>query len=310
LSEPEEKSVQNRLEDWWLIIKERQEKSHSKLTVFMSEIARLSSDGLDRIFGKKLISAQSIVVSACYSLASIFLLGSFLLVYSKSPDMAGPIVFFFIAVALVVFATFSGKAAEGCFVFVVVLSIAILWGIFSYVISKEGPTKIFKGAGFLLALVFPIASDFFFIAITRRLLRWSAGVDSFGKIIAIIIVNNALAFALFLGPFLLLYWEPSWIHPYLQDFYIGFPAGLIVGSNLTVLLPALVFVLLAFIMLVHRLFWPALHRPIYALQRFSVFQHRKVCGILGCTILATSLRGLGANHVLLDILNGLKIFFG
>ena len=47
LTEPEEESIQNRLEDWWLTIKERQEKSHSKLTVFMREIARLSSDGLE-----------------------------------------------------------------------------------------------------------------------------------------------------------------------------------------------------------------------------------------------------------------------
>jgi hypothetical protein len=212
LTEPEEESIQNRLEDWWLTIKERQEKSHSKLTVFMREIARLSSDGLDRVFGKKLISTQSIVVSACYSLASILLLGFLITIHAKSPDTAsnivGAVVFLLVAIALVFFATRHANEAGGCFIFIIFFSIVMLYSFGSNFVSKEGPIGVLKVTGFLVAILFPVASDIFFIAITRRLLRWGAHMDSFGKIICIIIVNNVLAFTLFFGPVLLLYWEP------------------------------------------------------------------------------------------------------
>ena len=166
LTEPEEESIQNRLEDWWLRIKEHQQKSQSKLTVFMREIARLSSAGLDHVFGKKLISTQSIVVSASYSLASILLLGFLLTIHSKSPDsastIAGSVAFLLIAIALVFFATRYAKVAGGCFIFIIVFSIAILYSVGSTLVSEDGPIGVLKVTGFLIAILFPIASDTFF----------------------------------------------------------------------------------------------------------------------------------------------------
>ena len=61
--------------------------------------------------------------------------------------------------------------------------------------------------------------------------------------------------------------------------------------------------LLSILMLLHRIFWPLVHRPIYALQRFGIFQHRKTIASIGSTIALASLKSLGLTGPLADLLD-------
>jgi hypothetical protein len=54
LTESEEKTIENHLEEWWIIIKDAQIRSKSGLTAFYQVIAKVSSDCIDRIYGPKL----------------------------------------------------------------------------------------------------------------------------------------------------------------------------------------------------------------------------------------------------------------
>src|SRR5260221_6819956 len=54
MTESEERGVENVLTEWWLVIKESQQKTQSSLTRFAQLVARHASVGLDRLFGPKL----------------------------------------------------------------------------------------------------------------------------------------------------------------------------------------------------------------------------------------------------------------
>jgi hypothetical protein len=70
LYENEQGKVQSTLEDWWLRIDEKQHSWLSRHTTFMREVAGLVGRAFDQLFGKRILSFQSVSVSTCYSIAS------------------------------------------------------------------------------------------------------------------------------------------------------------------------------------------------------------------------------------------------
>lgn len=67
----EEGQVKNKLEDLWIRVDDFQKIALSRQTAFMKVVAETLTLGFDRVFGKKLISLHSLIVSVCYSIASI-----------------------------------------------------------------------------------------------------------------------------------------------------------------------------------------------------------------------------------------------
>ena len=63
--------IQNKLEEWWLRLSDRQKLAVSWNTAFVREIAGLETRMFDRLFGKTLASFRAIGVSQCLSLASL-----------------------------------------------------------------------------------------------------------------------------------------------------------------------------------------------------------------------------------------------
>jgi len=74
LYEDEEGKIQNKVEEWWVTLSDRQKQSRSKIAAFMREVARLTGSGFDRLFGSGLFSLRVIPVSIYLSFASLFLL--------------------------------------------------------------------------------------------------------------------------------------------------------------------------------------------------------------------------------------------
>src|SRR5579872_995736 len=72
--EDEDRRIQDRVERWWIRLSDKQRESRSRVAAFMQEVARLTGEGLDGLFGRRLLSVRFVVVSIYLSLASFFLL--------------------------------------------------------------------------------------------------------------------------------------------------------------------------------------------------------------------------------------------
>ena len=75
LHETEEREVQSRIEDWWIAIDDVGKDLHARHVAFMRGIARVTTAGLDGLFGKRILSLRAISSSALGSLAIFGLFG-------------------------------------------------------------------------------------------------------------------------------------------------------------------------------------------------------------------------------------------
>lgn len=70
LYEDEQGKLQNRLEQWWVEINDKQKTATSHYALFMREVAKVATGLFDRLFGPKLFSLHSLRVSAAFSMGS------------------------------------------------------------------------------------------------------------------------------------------------------------------------------------------------------------------------------------------------
>lgn len=77
VDEGEERRIQSRISDGiasvWIRLDDAQLASRSRVAAFMQEVARLTGQGFDGLFGRELFSLRFIVISIYLSLASLFL---------------------------------------------------------------------------------------------------------------------------------------------------------------------------------------------------------------------------------------------
>src|ERR1700674_45971 len=73
LYKDEERQIQDRINDWQIRVKRMQMGSLSHAATFMREVARLTIQGFNRLFGERLFSLRFVAVSVYLSLASFFL---------------------------------------------------------------------------------------------------------------------------------------------------------------------------------------------------------------------------------------------
>jgi hypothetical protein len=66
----EEGKIQSKFEDFWVKADDYQRLALSRHAAFMTQVAKLESAFLDRVFGPKLFSVQSIIVSCWSSVVS------------------------------------------------------------------------------------------------------------------------------------------------------------------------------------------------------------------------------------------------
>src|SRR5258707_1142858 len=68
LYEDEEGRFQNKVEEWWIALSDKQKASRSRIAAFMQEVARLTGSGFDRLFGQRLFSLRVVPVSIYLSI--------------------------------------------------------------------------------------------------------------------------------------------------------------------------------------------------------------------------------------------------
>ena len=295
MREDEEGRWQNRLEQWREAIGRRKETALSTFTAFMGGVAELTSHVFDLLFGKKLFSLRGVGVSICYSLASLLLCME--LLSAVNSHKFGPMLLenwgWFLLFALlgsipsIISAEKESLWVWGLAVFVIV--IIPLFKVADIVYQKFG-TAPTAGMFLFLVLLFGVSfgCDILYIALTRWMLRKASEQIRLPKMVGILLLNVLLALILATGPFLLGLIEVIGAVKFNAPAIVGaFGIGLMFGTvlNFVDIVACSVFLLLLTFMLVHRLLWPVLERPIYAGARFGIIKEKKLLWGLGVALL-------------------------
>jgi hypothetical protein len=136
-----------------------------------------------------------------------------------------------------------------------------------------------------LAVAGGFGSDLLFVAVFRRELRatesgrWTrilfVAITSIG--VATVLTAGLIALSSTLSPVDRWGWRRLLV--------------MIASSNVAAFAVSLSMAFIAAALVVHRLVWPFLGRPVYALQRYRIFEHRIVLGSAGVALLAAAFPG-------------------
>jgi hypothetical protein len=282
----EEGRMQSKFEDFWVRVDDYQKLVLSRHTVFMAQVANLEAAFLDRVFGDKLVSIRSIAVSCCCSVAS-FALAILLLEAADASNRQLSISWLVGTLTVVALFILYVLLPYQCGIRDAILfsSLPIILGW----IVLSNPVWLFEEnvVTFLTFVVAGFCCDVIFIAATRRLLRLAGEMTRSIRIVGLLILNLALAVALvfpILLPFVLrsgydVVFTSRWFD------MISMAVGL---SNLFESLLALLFVVLAALLLVHRALWPLLNRTLFRMQDVGTTGRRAILMTVGLSLMGLS----------------------
>jgi hypothetical protein len=268
LYEEEEGKVQNKIEEWWIKLSDKQNASRSKAAAFMREVARLTGSGFDRLFGRSLFPLRVIPISIYLSFASLFLL--ILLTvpsvkYSVGTSRQGAfgLLFYFLALALVP-AFSQNRWVLGIWWTVIPAVVLSISGFLVFVFKTRGARSTFYGIS-LVVLIFisSLLCDLIYIALTRYILQRISGIDHIPEILLMLFLN-LLALTI---PVLAPIYAGIWLAKYAP--HAGAMVAISFMFNSIDFLAGFAALLLALLLLSHRLFWPAVQRPLYAIYRYA-----------------------------------------
>jgi hypothetical protein len=324
LYKQEEGELENRIEQWWQKIRDLHAHAVSRETAFLKVVADITSKGFTKLFGERLFGPKAIAASMCYSQAAFLLLASILSTYaasgrlytSREESIAGWAeavrlgwtlgILSFIFLFLGSLGPFVDRQSQRRFWLSSVIVFTASWplalavmfftsytyGVFAFAYGLE-----------VLGILTAIMCDFLFIALTRGMLARAAQSNSFTTIVALAIGNACLAALLFLVPFVgaLMYHNPvstNGYPPVMPETKVVAAARFLVfsiaASKFFDALVSLSWLLIAALMLLHRLFWPLIERPVYALSRHRVFsEQKKLVFFSGVALLGLAIPSVG-----------------
>ncbi len=288
LYEDEQGKIQNVLENWWVRLSDHQSSALSRQAAFLRGLSELLSSGLDRLLGDRLLSLRAFGVSWCYSMASFSLFLALMLDISLTAELAGWQTSWICAgsvAAWILLGTLPALIQRRLYLIIwcgLLIPVALfLWFLFNselmliaYFERNRVPylLALFQPELMLPALAISFVCHAGFLLLLRWLLRRCAEMGRFSSIVAIILSSSAVAFLLVGAP----------------ARYGGLAGGLLAAFNLFDVLVSLLFVLLALVVLAHRLMWPVLNRPIYAFANAGAVRRRSIFGTLGLMLLGAS----------------------
>jgi hypothetical protein len=313
LYEDEEKNIQNKLEVWWLKMDDSRVHYSSVASRFIRSVAGLTNGLLDALFGRRFVSLQALLVSACISIAStcVFLTcieASFTVLFNLADRIPLPhlvavrscVLVVIITVAIVPMLVRSSRIRSFLSLLLLILIIAVLplvpqhiagWAHTFYprLPVEDGgdyQRQFALEADYVITfvtLVIALASGTVFLILTRYLLRWVASSTHALLAITVLIINCLLSAAM-------VYIPPSVLGKYHDPIFDPVqPAGLdIGGSNLGNAMATCVFFGIGLLFGLHHLFWPAISRATYAWQSIGIARRRKLFSSVGFCLLSYS----------------------
>jgi hypothetical protein len=280
----EEGQIQSKVEDFWVRVDDYRQLALSKHAAFMTQVAKLETSFLDKVFGPKLISGHALAVSFCCSVTASAVVGA--LVFESFSD----VVFLALSIALLL-----GSIAV-CITIVFVRKHAVVRGIAigSLLVflliwagyTQPGPEQAGRLTWDIVFAAFgSFVCDVIFIALTRRLLRWAGQMTSFFRVLAVIVLNFLLAVFLVMPLFLA---GAFAVQAHEEQKALILPFALIGFSNLFDVVLSSFFVFLTLMLLIHRVLWPLLSRTLFRMQDIGTKGRRAILSAVGLTLIGWS----------------------
>ena len=198
LTETAEGNIQNRLEALWVRVDDLSKVALSRQAAFLQQVSKLLGALFDKLFGTKLISAKAAATSICFSSAAPLLLFFFAVALEsgpsawRSPAVTLPLL---CAVVLLAIGLAPVPVRYLAFLWVVILAMLILYS--NEDLFKWKLNLILRDVVPILAvLAGSIASDVFFISVSRWYLRKSEKLSSAWRILSLLSFNLILGLLL------------------------------------------------------------------------------------------------------------------
>jgi hypothetical protein len=308
----QEGAIQSKLEDFWVRVDDFKNLTLSRHAAFMTQVAKLETRFLDAIFGQKLMSGQALGVSFCLAnvvwyLRSISLDFELSGSYGKS-DMLK-------ALALnAIYLVFSlAVGAASVFVrtrknlrrAIISISIVVIFSL-SLINDESGYIRAMDAIETTVGLVGGFGCDVVFIILTRKLVRLAGEMTSALRVAATVSLN--LVLALFLVSPLFLFRSQDATYGWNELSEVTITTLVLIGlSNVVDALLALLFVVLAAMLLIHRAVWPLLARTLFRMADIGTKGRRAILTAVGLALLSASVFGGKFPELLKDLT---KIFGG
>ncbi|QEG40449.1 hypothetical protein [Roseimaritima ulvae] len=308
LYEPEEQAldsiIQNALDDWWCRLDDYKVLAISRHTLFMQRVARLASLGFDSLFGPRLFSIRALTVAGCSAtFAAGFcevIVGVTLLLIEFSQEMLSDVVQAFAYTNAILFLNLLAIRKPQFIRIIAPVAFVVALSPF-VMLSFAGNDKSLNFTVqvtivYAVGLVIGVFSLVAFIALLRWTLHRSSCMDSVVNIIGLGFVNILVAISfvvvplVFASAMMVVAGGSAFDRPELSivEMFAGILA-MIGAMNLTVFFPALALALLSASLILHRLFWPSVSRPVYALARAGIVKRRKTTFAIGIALLTSAL---------------------
>ncbi|MGD0628422.1 MAG: hypothetical protein ABR987_03675 [Terracidiphilus sp.] len=306
--EDEEGRIQNKLEDLWIMLDEKRTASLSWTGTFIKAVVTLAGKAVDRVFGRRLFSPRSVAVSAVLSVASIGFTASILTLLSFRPlaklynptNSLHSFIFFLRVGAFGLVPALSESPSlpwKPWFPKIMrtiwwISIISAIFGItdflvFVYLHSPEGHKwgPLFASSLFLI-FALSIFCDVSYIAFLRWMLRRISKSERAGELL--------LAIALLFLALVTIVVVPVYLGFRLAPFAgpIAFAIGFSFAVNSLDVLAILAVLALATFLLLHRLMWPILQRPLYAVQRVAITGRKGWLWSVGVLFVTYGLMGI------------------
>lgn len=306
----EEGGLQNRIENLWIAIDDKQKSAVSRAIAILNRAASYITRVHNRVLGPQLISVQMIGVSSSPSLAGFFVSGALLfltlLYVSLSRRVAITPQF---NVSLLVIGALSLAFGLAILVFAVLPSIIHNWfgrivslaplSLFIYgsvlIAKRQHGALISAQVTFLVGLVIAVLTDILALAAVRISLRLMASTQQFIKIVWAVFVQVCALILIVLVPF-----EAS--APLLSTNKNSLGAKVLLVSmmfNFFTVVGISALLLLLVVLMVHRALWPTLGRLVFSIARFKPLQNnRKAFAVIGIVCFLYGLGVIGWGEVI------------
>jgi hypothetical protein len=285
----EEVHTQNRLEEFWIKLDDYQRSMLSRHAAFMTQVAKFETRLLDRVFGNRLLSPRTGMMSAALS----FLQWTIAVIpdpfiSSRTHSVAT----LFVAIVMII-AVLSGLVElirkypfRAVLVFGLPPVLLLSYTYFFDIAARERTRQALLSTPTMESALFGSAiCDVLFIALTRKLIRYCGEMTSAWKIAATVFLNILCALIL-LGPYLYMLFFASPLA--LEPRKLWLTVELVSATNILSALLASLFVFLCVLLLIHRLVWVPVNRVLFRMQEIGAVERRKLLRIAGIALLTWS----------------------
>lgn len=303
--ETEEGKIQNLLEEWWIKVDDYQRQALSKHIAFLKMLALVTTRVLNHLFGPSLLSLQAVGVSLCLCSVCIGVLALIMGRINPRPELSVStslwIIFssglYGLIPAFLQRIPRKRLRVGSIYLWFAFLVVSQLWGfdlimfLLMFLVLLDPDLRL--GAAIFLGvfaiLLSGIALFVLLVTLMRKTVRGISRSSSAMRIAGMSALNILPPFVL-IGMIVMAIEIPTSGRTQIVIFamLIFFGVfGLVI--NFPFVLSAAMFVLIAITMLVHRLFWPGIARPLYRLQAMGVAKRPMLFRAIGLLLLSASI---------------------